>query len=1748
MSGTISGSSSVGITLSTNPTTITGTIDTSAIAVYGAAATDWTLDNQGFVASMHGDGVSLAGIGFIANQAGATITGAYEGVGIAGLGTVTNAGTIEGTASYAQGIFLRSGGLVTNAAGGLISANSGIEALGSSTILNEGRIIGNGSYSDGILLSFGQIDNAAGGTIIAAYAVQLEGSGTVINAGEIESSTTGGAAILFGSSAGSTLIIDPGSTIIGSVDGFSAGDSIDFVSLTASGETLSGGILTLTNGGVTVATLALGGNLNSGEIVLTSDGSSGTNVTLGSQVITGSYAAGITLTAIDTSIASAARITNSGNGVYGSSAQAWTLDNAGSVVSTSSYGTGVLLRSSALISNAAGGLIEGATGVRLGAGTLMNAGTIGSSMAGGDAVQFAATTNNVNLVLDAGSTLIGAVAGFEIGDTIDFAGLTATGETFANAVLTLTNGANEVATLALSGTFTSGEFGLAADRAGGTQVVIGSGETISGAYTTGLTLSALYTSIAPGGQISSSLTALYAPNGRNWTVANAGTVTSSSDNGAVLNAGTLHNSGMIAGYFQGLSLDNATLLNAGMIAGTGVSFGAGISEFGDAAFISNASTGTIAAPKYGVELAGGTLHNAGSIGASGNSGVGVYLSGGSATNAVGGSITAVTGIRMSGGTVGNAGGITATGGASYYTFRDVGLSISGGSFTNFSGGVIGGPTAVTITGGVLLNEGSITGLVGGYRPGLYGGRYPSNSQGIVMTGGMATNAAAGVVSGYTGLLLQGGTFVDAGTVASTSTTSVTTAVQFGTSAADLVLDQGSRLIGGIASFVSGDVIDFAKQTISSKTFANGVLTLENAGVVISTLSLAGNFNTADFGLASDNAGGTNVTLGAEVVTGSYSVGITLTSIDTTIAQSGIINSGSGDAVYGSSRLHWTLDNQGTLQNTLAGYNEAVGIKSSAYVANAKGALITANFIGLLLGGYTTGVDTVVNGGTISASGTYANAEALSTGQLGVIINQSGGLIQGKTALGLNGGTVVNAGTIETTQSGGTAIVLNGSADSVLFVEPGSSINGAITRFVGGDTIDLVGQTATSVIFANNTLTLENAGVVLDTFSLTGDFNTGEFGLASDGVGGTDVTLGSETLSGSYTHGITLSALITTIATGASIYVAATQPNGAPLYGVLPAERADQILYNFGTINDLFSYRAGADLASNDTIINEVGGSISGAVGVKLYGASYYDQAASLDNSGTIVGTRSGGYGADISYGVLTNGSLGLISGDTGVLQYDAMVSNSGRIIGHGTSGDGVIFFGYNGSVTNSESGYIMGATGVGALDYATLDNAGTIASSNGTAGTAVAFGSLGSELVVDPGAMFIGSITTGSTTDTLLEFASGGTAGTLNGIGGTITGFSTISFATGAAWSIGGKSAGLAAGQTIAGFAIGDTIDLTDFVASSETYVAGTGLILNGSSSVTLDITGNFATANFSNTSDGASGTLIEEVTCFAKGTHIATADGEVAVEALKIGDRVKTLHAGLQPVKWIGTRSYAAPFANHAKVLPVRLKAGAIADGIPARDLLVSPGHAICIEDALIHAARLVNGVSITQAQTVHSITYFHIELENHEVIFAENCPAETFVGEYFRQTFHNAADYARLYPGQAAPEHICLPQLTSGFQLAAIQRRLRARAGLLEAEADGPLRGYVDHLCPTRVRGWAQSLNDPESPVFIDIFVEASRIGRVLANIHRPDLQAAGLGSGHHGFEFPLPAGATGRITARRSSDGLVLDFAEGAVALAA
>ena len=198
---------------------------------------------------------------------------------------------------------------------------------------------------------------------------------------------------------------------------------------------------------------------------------------------------------------------------------------------------------------------------------------------------------------------------------------------------------------------------------------------------------------------------------------------------------------------------------------------------------------------------------------------------------------------------------------------------------------------------------------------------------------------------------------------------------------------------------------------------------------------------------------------------------------------------------------------------------------------------------------------------------------------------------------------------------------------------------------------------------------------------------------------------------------------------------------------------------------------------------------------------------------------------------------------------------------------------------------------------------------------------------------------------------------------------------------------------------------------------------------------------------------------CFATGTRIATARGEVAVEDLRVGDLVVTAHGGapLQPVVWLGhTRTNVARHPDRAKVAPVLIKAGALADGVPARDLRVSPEHAMSIDGHLVPARLLVNGTTIVQEMWCPEVTYWHVELPAHGLLVSEGAVSESYFDDGNRNQFDNYGittlfkDFESQRGNGQYAANACQPVIQPGPALDRIRARIAARDVTVPALAD--------------------------------------------------------------------------------------------------
>ena len=144
---------------------------------------------------------------------------------------------------------------------------------------------------------------------------------------------------------------------------------------------------------------------------------------------------------------------------------------------------------------------------------------------------------------------------------------------------------------------------------------------------------------------------------------------------------------------------------------------------------------------------------------------------------------------------------------------------------------------------------------------------------------------------------------------------------------------------------------------------------------------------------------------------------------------------------------------------------------------------------------------------------------------------------------------------------------------------------------------------------------------------------------------------------------------------------------------------------------------------------------------------------------------------------------------------------------------------------------------------------------------------------------------------------------------------------------------------------------------------------------------------------------------CFLPGTLILTPLGERRIEDLRPGDLVETMDDGPQPVvDLLRTRIPAARLRAEPHLAPVRLAAHALGDGLPRRNLMLSPRHCLLWEcgscellfgsdQVLVSAMDHPMTEPVPPSQLRFGLSYLHLILARHQIIFAEGIPTETFL-----------------------------------------------------------------------------------------------------------------------------------------------------------
>ena len=181
-------------------------------------------------------------------------------------------------------------------------------------------------------------------------------------------------------------------------------------------------------------------------------------------------------------------------------------------------------------------------------------------------------------------------------------------------------------------------------------------------------------------------------------------------------------------------------------------------------------------------------------------------------------------------------------------------------------------------------------------------------------------------------------------------------------------------------------------------------------------------------------------------------------------------------------------------------------------------------------------------------------------------------------------------------------------------------------------------------------------------------------------------------------------------------------------------------------------------------------------------------------------------------------------------------------------------------------------------------------------------------------------------------------------------------------------------------------------------------------------------------------------VACFTAGTMIETKTGKVPVEHLTAGMMLSTMDNSWQPVRAVMSCTVVA----NAALAPVVIDKGALGN---TEELIVSPAHRMLIADwraellfgeseVLVGAKTLCNGDTIYRRR-VQSLMYYHILLDQHEVIYAAGVPTESYHLSAGAEIMDDGvmAELETVFPELIACKSDCVRPTLRSYEVQALQ-----------------------------------------------------------------------------------------------------------------
>jgi hypothetical protein len=379
----------------------------------------------------------------------------------------------------------------------------------------------------------------------------------------------------------------------------------------------------------------------------------------------------------------------------------------------------------------------------------------------------------------------------------------------------------------------------------------------------------------------------------------------------------------------------------------------------------------------------------------------------------------------------------------------------------------------------------------------------------------------------------------------------------------------------------------------------------------------------------------------------------------------------------------------------------------------------------------------------------------------------------------------------------------------------------------------------------------------------------------------------------------------------------------------------------------------------------------------------------------------------------------------------------------------------------------------------------------------------------------------------LLDITGFNGVGTFDLFGGTMSFGSNVNLSAGNSFNFEGDSGGKLEifnqnnyqngwSFPVTNFALLDTITFGTNIFAPGTYTTAYNAIAH---TLTIPKAGggsyvfnNFSTAVGAPTTFQATDSSITAV-CYARGTMVRTPDGDLPVEKLRSGKQVITLvdrQEVSKTVVWLGHRRIN--IAGHPRpetVAPIRIRRAAFAEGMPHRDLIVSPDHAIFVEGKLICARQLVNGTTIRQENDWTAVDYYHVELDQHAILLAEGLPAESYLDTGNSGFFENSGAPLVLHPDLTDETHhpsreagSCVPFVWDETSVRPVWQRLADRAATISLPV--PVRATTTEA-NLRIRGrdGERNLGKPiyaDSNLAIFVLPRGAEMVRLLSRAQSP------------------------------------------------